>query len=272
MTSAFVPDGREIAEEIYDSLIKEWPDKLRSRTVLGIVVVGEHPVIESFVRIKTRSAERLGVRIERMRLPANATTEEVQGAILALAEHSHGIIVQLPLPAGIFADAVLRSVPKEKDVDAINPATPESERLVLSPVALALAEIFRRGGVRIPGARAVVVGAGRLVGAPSASLLRREGAHVSVFTLTEGSLDDLKEADIVVLGAGKPGLVRPEHLKEGVVLIDAGASEEGGVIRGDADPACAAKASLFTPVPGGIGPIAVAMIFKNLRELATALP
>lgn len=87
-------------------------------------------------------------------------------------------------------------------------------------------------------------------------------------THTHGSLAALKDADIVILGAGEPGLVKPEMLKEGVVLIDAGTSEAGGKLAGDADPACAAVASVFTPVPGGVGPIAVAMIFKNLAQLA----
>jgi methylenetetrahydrofolate dehydrogenase (NADP+)/methenyltetrahydrofolate cyclohydrolase len=86
-------------------------------------------------------------------------------------------------------------------------------------------------------------------------------------TLEEGKMEDLVGADIVVLGTGQPGFIKPEHIKEGVVLIDAGASEMAGVITGDADPACAQKASLFTPVPGGVGPIAVAMIFKNILDL-----
>lgn len=117
------------------------------------------------------------------------------------------------------------------------------------------------------GKKATVVGSGRLVGAPAARLLRELGAEVQVLEKGD-SLDVLKDADIIVLGAGEPGLVKPEHLKEGVVLIDAGTSESNGKVAGDADPACAEKAALFTPVPGGVGPIAVAMIFKNLFALA----
>jgi methylenetetrahydrofolate dehydrogenase (NADP+) / methenyltetrahydrofolate cyclohydrolase len=116
-----------------------------------------------------------------------------------------------------------------------------------------------------------VVGAGRLVGAPAIELLKDLGAEVSVVTDVHGSLLDLKDADIVVLGAGKPALVKPEMLKPGVVLIDAGTSnppQGGSTVVGDADPRCAEVASVFTPVPGGIGPIAVAMLFKNLFALA----
>jgi methylenetetrahydrofolate dehydrogenase (NADP+)/methenyltetrahydrofolate cyclohydrolase len=140
--------------------------------------------------------------------------------------------------------------------------------MALPPVAGAIVEIFVRNGVSASGKKAVVVGAGKLVGTPAAQLLRDLGAHVTVVTHTRGSLEELKDADIVVLGAGEPGLVKPEMLKQGVVLIDAGTSESSGKLAGDADPACAHVASVFTPVPGGVGPIAVAMIFKNLLTLA----
>ena len=140
-------------------------------------------------------------------------------------------------------------------------------RSVLAPVAGAIEEILERSTIDVRGKKCVVVGAGKLVGAPAAYLMRRLGSDVSVVTLESGSLDELKTADIVILGAGNPGFVTPEMIKEGVVLIDAGTSEQGGKVRGDADPACSEKAALFTPVPGGLGPIAVAMIFKNLLDL-----
>ncbi len=121
----------------------------------------------------------------------------------------------------------------------------------------------------IAGKKAVIVGAGKLVGKPSAELLTTLGANITFVTEHAGSLEELKDADIAVLGAGNPGFIKPEMLKPGIVLIDAGTSEAaGGKLMGDADPACANMASVFTPVPGGIGPIAIAMIFKNLFELA----
>ena len=184
-----------------------------------------------------------------------------------LTSQTEAVIVQLPLPPGVNTNEVLATVPNEKDVDALNPNTPEEQRLVHAPVALAVVEILKRSGIEIAGKRTVVIGAGRLVGAPSAWLLRNLGADVSVITLEEGSMEDLKEADIIVSGAGNPGLIKPEHVKEGVALIDAGTSELNKKILGDADPACAEIASVFTPVPGGVGPVAVAMIFRNLLEL-----
>ena len=164
---------------------------------------------------------------------------------------------------------MLSAVPKEKDVDALNPAIPEAERLVHAPVALAAVEILNRANIGIAGTRTVVVGSGRLVGAPSAWLLKSLGADVSVFSLEEGSIEDLKTADIVVSGAGNSGFIKPHHLKKGVAFIDGGTSELNKKITGDASPACAEVASVFTPVPGGVGPVAVAMIFRNLLTLVS---
>jgi len=193
--------------------------------------------------------------------------KEIIDATDTLNENADAVIVQLPLPKGISTNNVLAAVPNEKDVDALNPTIPEEKRLVHAPVALAAVEILERSGIEIKGKRAVVVGAGRLVGAPSAWLLRHLGANVSVFSLEEGTINALKDADIIVSGAGNPGFIKPEHIKDGVALIDGGTSELKKKIAGDADPACAGKAKVFTPVPGGVGPVAVAMIFRNLLEL-----
>lgn len=258
-------DGNVIAEDLYHCI----RDRSRGREIrLGIVVGSDDPVIESFVRIKSRAAEGIGVHLLRQRLPEGADTALAVETVVALASHVDGLIVQLPLPASIDTDAVLSAIPPEKDVDGINPTVAEDARPVRAPVARAVAEIVGRAHADMDGKRAVVVGQGRLVGKPVAAMLHEWGAVVSIFSLESGSINDLKEADIVVSGAGTPGLIRPEHLKDGVILIDAGASEQSGTIRGDADPACERVASVFTPVPGGVGPIAVAMIFSNLFDLA----
>ena len=259
-------DGKAIAEEIYAELAPKYAALARPAK-LGIVVVGANAVIESFVKIKTRSAERLGIEMMRINVSDKSDAGKIEQAINRLLNAADAVIVQLPLPPHIDTNQTLAMVPNEKDVDALNPTIPEEKRLVHAPVALAAVEILERSGMVIPGSRAVVVGAGRLVGAPSAWLLRSLGATVSVFSLEEGSIEDLKEADIIVSGAGSPGMIRPEHVKNGVALIDAGTSELNKRIAGDADPACAEKCSVFTPVPGGVGPIAVAMIFKNLFTL-----
>ncbi|PIR82739.1 hypothetical protein COU20_00995 [Candidatus Kaiserbacteria bacterium CG10_big_fil_rev_8_21_14_0_10_59_10] len=264
-----IVDGRAIAEDIYAELEAACGKVLRQAR-LGIVVCGDDPVIHSFVRIKERSASRLGVEVVREDVPRSATTDDLIAATKRVAGAAEAVIVQLPLPPHVDTEAALRAIPKEKDADAINPALSEEERLVHAPVALAILEILRRSNVEIRGKRTVVVGKGRLVGTPAALLLRRHGTHVKVVTRSEGSLDDISDADIVVLGAGNPGFVTPQMIKKDAAIIDAGTSESGGKVVGDADPACAEKAALFTPVPGGVGPVAVAMIFKNLCALAEA--
>lgn len=254
-------DGKAIAESVYaDLAIKR--EGMTHAIKLGIIVGTNDPVIESFIRIKTRAATRLEVEIVRTEIPpVAATTSDVVAALAQLADRVDGIIVQLPLPAQIDTDAVLAAIPSEKDVDGIS-ASP----IVRSPVAEAIAEILRREHVVVRGKQAVVVGAGRLVGQPCATLLKELGAQVTIINKGE-SLDVLKDADIVILGAGESGFVKPDMIKGGAVLIDAGTSEAGGKIAGDADPECANVVSVFTPVPGGVGPIAVAMIFRNLFTL-----
>jgi len=258
-----IVDGKAIAEDIYSELK---PFFAQRQAKLGIVVAGKNPVIESFVRIKTRAAAHLGIEVRRVDLPAAASTADGIEAVQKLAQECNALIAQLPMPKQIDVNAVLSSIPATRDVDALNPRH-SGERLVEAPVALAVMEILGRNAIDSKGKRVVVVGAGMLVGAPAAALLRKAGANVSMVTLEEGSIRDLKEADIIVSGAGKPGLIKPEHLKAGVVLIDAGTSEQGGKVVGDADPACDTVASLMTPVPGGVGPVAVAIIFKNLQQL-----
>ncbi len=263
-----IVDGRAIADDILAGVTERRVKSERTPT-LGIVVAAGDPVIESFVRIKERLANELHIRLVRRDIPEDTT--EAAMAIVREMKYDpsiDGIIVQLPMPHGVDINAVLSEVPMEKDVDGINPFTRESERVVRAPVAAAIQEILTRHTVSVEGKRVVVVGAGRLVGLPTAALLRELGGNVSLFTLNEGHIEDLKDADVVVLGAGQPHFIKPDQLKRGVVLLDAGTSESAGVIQGDADPACANIASLFTPVPGGIGPIAVAIIFKNLLELS----
>jgi methylenetetrahydrofolate dehydrogenase (NADP+)/methenyltetrahydrofolate cyclohydrolase len=258
-----IVDGKKIAAEIIDALLAQRGD-LPPDLKLGVLMGAEDAASASFVKIKERVAEKLGVEVVRELLSDIHHTSDALGALARLNEVCAGIIVQMPLPQQINLADVLGSLSPEKDVDAVT----EGTHTVQPPVAGAVSEVFTRYAVSAKGKRAVVVGAGKLVGAPVAELLRDLGADVHVVTRSEGNLLDLKTADIVVLGAGEPGIVMPEMLKPGVVLIDAGTSEASGRLAGDATPECAEIASVFTPVPGGIGPIAVAMIFKNLFTLA----
>lgn len=227
-----------MAEEIIASL----GGSLRGKT-LGMVVNAGDPATESFVKIKERLAERLGVKVVRGELEDLLACD--------------GVLVQLPHPD---AGVLMQQIPPEQDVDALG-LHPE----VVAPVALAVKEVLDRHAPA--GKKATVIGEGKLVGKPVVAMLRQQGYSVSVVSLETGSLSELKDADVVVSGAGSPYLIKPEMLKPGVVLIDAGTSESQGKVVGDCDPACADVASVMTPVPGGIGPIAVAMLFKNLDML-----
>jgi methylenetetrahydrofolate dehydrogenase (NADP+) / methenyltetrahydrofolate cyclohydrolase len=183
------------------------------------------------------------------------------------------IIVQLPLPEGFDTAKILSAIPTEKDADVLSGVSYEKfergdEGAIVPPVAGAVGEILVREKVEAQGKRAVVVGQGKLVGRPVLALLRRMGADaVTVLRDTPSPETILREADIIVSGVGQAHFITPEMIKDGVVLIDAGTSESNGSIAGDFHPDCAAKASVFTPVPGGVGPIAVAMLFKNVLQL-----
>jgi methylenetetrahydrofolate dehydrogenase (NADP+)/methenyltetrahydrofolate cyclohydrolase len=180
---------------------------------------------------------------------------------------TNGIIVQLPFPPHIDVDTVLSVIPKSYDVDVAWYDGSSDE--VLPPVVGAIAEIARVHDVLFATQNVVVVGKGKLVGAPALIWTQKQGAHVSVIDReTADPKTMIGDADILILGAGKPGLIMKDDVKEGVLIFDAGTSEDGGVLKGDADLSCAEKASLFTPVPGGIGPITIAVLLRNLITLA----
>lgn len=266
-----IVDGNSIAEALVVSL-KERCGTQPPR--LAIIACDPTFATKRFLAIKEACAARIGVPLALEELPAESTTDDLIRAVKVRAADSDGVIVQLPLPAHIDTAAVLAALPQEKDVDGIGSdavaALEGGDALVLPPVVGAIREIAQYYGVSFEGKRVAVVGDGRLVGRPAALWCRAQGA--SVTTLTKETPDiaaHLLEADILILGTGVPGLVTPEMVRDGVVIFDAGTSEEGGRLVGDADPACAEKASLFTPVPGGIGPVAVAVIFANVVELAS---
>jgi methylenetetrahydrofolate dehydrogenase (NADP+)/methenyltetrahydrofolate cyclohydrolase len=234
---------------------------------LGVLVGKKDPVIEQFVRVKSRVGRSLSVEIMRTDIPEGSTTDDALTLLRSMSQETDAVIVQLPLIDSLDTDTLLGHIPAESDADAMNPRVDAWHHIVNAPVALAVAEILQRSSVPIDGARVVVVGNGRLVGAPCAAYLQSLGAAVKIITREEGSFKELKHADILVLGAGSPGLITPDMIKEGCAVIDAGTSEQGGSIKGDAAPECAEKAAVFTPVPGGVGPVAVAMLFKNVLDL-----
>lgn len=267
-------DGKQLAQHVEERIARSLVGAARIPT-LAIVVVGDDPVIESFVRIKKRVAGRLGIPVLEKRFASDITGEALVQEVLRCAEDVDvdGIVVQLPLPSVIDVDAVLRAIPVAKDVDVLSREAiamfAQGDAPVLPPVAGAVQEILEHLKVNISGEDVLVLGFGRLVGVPVSILFRHNGAHVTVI---DKEIPDLathtREARVIVSGVGKPGLLTPEMLTPQCILIDAGTSESGGKVVGDADSRCADVAFACTPVPGGVGPIAVVMLFKNLCVLA----
>lgn len=264
-----IVDGKAVAQVLYEALQKE--REQFGEVTLGHLVTEMSPVTMSYARIKERGAEKLGIKMIRTELPDGATTADALAAIQKLVDTCDGVIPQLPIVPGIDAAAVINAVPKEKDVDVLSDAAiaefEKGEWPAIPPVPAALKYILEHHEISIKGANVVVIGQGRLVGKPAAVLFKRAGADVHCVVKGDDVSTATREADIILSGAGVPGLIKPDMVKEGVAIVDAGTSESGGKVVGDADPACAEKALLFTPVPGGVGPVAIAHIYVNLFAL-----
>lgn len=270
-------DGKTIREEMKDALaVKIRAISPEDRPALFIVMAGANAVTENFVSIKKRFAEAVGISVEEKVFDETATTASLVRAvedIVALGKKS-GIVVQLPLPREVDTQAVLNAVPSRYDIDVLNE---ESMRLfregnlpISPPVVGAIREILERNSIFLHGKKVAILGQGRLVGIPVAAWFRRMEADVAVFDSAHPPAhEDVRSADIIVSGIGKPGFITPDMVHDGAIVLDAGTSEAGGKIVGDANPSVAGKCALFTPVPGGIGPVTVAILLQNLLTLAT---
>jgi methylenetetrahydrofolate dehydrogenase (NADP+)/methenyltetrahydrofolate cyclohydrolase len=258
-------DGRAIAADILASA-RESIAVLGRELVVRAVVMQPNTATESYLRMKSTRAVDAGMRVEIVRVSDHATTEEVISAVLAPG--ADAVIVQLPLPASVDTYKILNQIPLSKDADVLSAKAHEEFEsnepdTLLPPVVAAIKEVLERTNTSIKGKSVTVIGYGHLVGEPACKWANSNGAFVSRINKGD-SLAELKNADIVISGAGSPHLITRELVKEGVVLIDAGTSESNGAIAGDAHPDCASVARVFTPVPGGMGPIAVACLFQNV--------
>lgn len=263
-------DGKAIAADIARETKERLAREGRALTVRA-VVVRPTAATESYLKIKETSAQDAGMRLEVARVADTATDADVIAAVQAPG--ADAVIVQLPLPESFDTARILNTIPIEADADVLSDAAyarfaAGEEEAPIPPVADAVDEILRRCHVDVAGKNAVVVGVGKLVGKPCAALLSVRGAHVTIVRRsTEDKEAIFKDADIIVSGAGTPNFITSDMVKEGAVLIDAGTSGVAGGVAGDFDPGCADNASVFTPVPGGVGPVAVACLFKNAARL-----
>ncbi len=279
---AQILDGKALAQKVRKGLeaeVKELEARLRRPPCLAVLLVGDDPASAIYVRNKDKAAAEIGMRSEIVRLPASATQAEVLAAVDRLNEDPtvDGFIVQMPLPKGIDAQAVLMRVAPHKDADGLHPtnlgklaAGIPGPRSCTPSGAMRLLDEAK---VELAGARAVVIGRSEIVGKPMALMLLQRHATVTIcHSRTRDLAEEVRRAEVVVAAVGKAKLVQGDWIAPGAVVIDVGINRGAdGKMVGDVDFEAAAKqARAITPVPGGVGPMTVAMLLVNTCELARA--
>ncbi len=272
-------DGKKISTEIKDELrvTVEELKKQGVETCLAVIQVGDDPASSIYVRNKKRACAYVGIESLSYELPEETTEDELVKLVKELNENDnvHGILVQLPLPKHINADTIIRTISPDKDVDGFHPESVGrlciGEPGFVSCTPAGIIQLLKRSGIEIEGKECVVVGRSNIVGKPMSILLLRENGTV---TITHSRTKDLKEvtgrADILVVAIGKPKFITADYVKEGAVVIDVGMHRnEENKLCGDVDfDDVKDKVSAITPVPGGVGPMTIAMLMYNCVEAA----
>ena len=250
--------GKPVAEKIYQSL------NIKGRLTMAVVLVGEDPASLAYVHAKEKQAARLDIEYKLFHLPGIASEKKVLELIENLNKNKYinGIIVQLPVPEGFDTDKVLSAIASDKDIDGFY------SQKFSSPTAKAILEILRFYDIDIKNKKVVIVGYGRLVGKSLAEMLKKEGIQPIICTSNSDIASETIDADIIISATGIPHLIKPAMVSEKAVVIDAGTAESHGKIRGDVDPKIYEKVKAYTPTPGGVGPVTVACLMRNLVEAA----
>ncbi len=272
-------DGKKISQEIKDEL-KEKVAELKEQGIsicLAVIQVGNNPASTVYVGNKKKACAYIGIESLAYELPEETTEEELLNLVRELNEKKevNGILVQLPLPKHIDEDKVIKTISPEKDVDGFHPqsvgALSIGQKGFVSCTPAGIIELLKRSGIEIAGRECVVVGRSNIVGKPMALLLLRENGTV---TVCHSRTKDLKEvtrrADILIVAIGKAKFVDADYIKDGAVVIDVGMDrDENGKLCGDVDfESAEKKAAAITPVPGGVGPMTIAMLMHNCVESA----
>ena len=287
---ASIIDGKAIARQMQDEMKTNVDELVRKGVTprLEVVLVGDDPASHVYVRNKERACEKVGVETSTHRLPAAETTQEqLLGLIDSFNRDPkiHGILVQLPLPGHIDEGAVLNAIDPDKDVDGFHPIN-VGRMVVGEPGFLpctphGIQQLIVRSGIETKGKHVVVVGRSNIVGKPVANILlqKKEGAN-AVVTVVHTAAPDMtvftKQADILIVAAGRPEMITGDMVKDGVVVIDVGMNrvedatkEKGYRLTGDVDfDSVSKKASWITPVPGGVGPMTITMLLHNTIQSA----
>lgn len=268
-------DGKKIAERMLAELKVQATD-MAKKPRLAVVVAGEDPVIASFISQKKKAADAISAEVRVYPFPAEITTNELRKRISEIVHEkkNSAVIIQLPLPPHINKQYILNAIPPEKDADVLSAraigAFATGKSAVLPPVAGAVNALFEEYKINYRAMSIAVVGVGALVGRPVALWLMGDGAGFTIITESTAHPEEImREADIIISGIGKPRFIIGEMIKKGAIVIDAGTSESEGEIAGDVDAdSVAGKAGALAPVPGGVGPMTVAILLKNLFTLA----
>ena len=274
--SAQLMDGKTLAAQ-KKAAIRAEVERLARTPGLAVVLVGENPASQIYVRGKARDCEECGIRCMDFRLPAQTTESKLLTLIAELNGRADvdGILVQLPLPEGIRERRVLEAIAPEKDVDAFHPENVgrlvQGQARYLPCTPAGVMELLRAAGVDPAGRRAVIVGRSNIVGKPMALLLLQADATVTVcHSRTPDLADECRRADILISAVGRRGLITADMIKPGAAVVDIAMNrDEDGKLCGDVDFAAAcAVAAHITPVPGGVGPMTRAMLMENTLRAA----
>lgn len=286
--SATIIDGKAIAAELRRQVAQGVQELVASggpTPGLATVLVGENPASETYVRMKRKACAELGIESFGHELSADASQEQVEGLVAELNQDArvHGILVQLPLPAGLDEEAVLKAISIEKDVDGFHPinigrlAQKGREPLFVPCTPAGCIVLLKEAGAKLEGARAVVVGRSNIVGMPAALLLVKENATVTIcHSRTKDLPGTCRAADILIAAIGQPEMIRGDWIKPGAYVIDVGVNrvddpgtEKGYKLVGDVAFAEAVQvAGAITPVPGGVGPMTIAGLLRNTLRAA----
>ena len=270
-------DGKAISQQIKDE-VKDKVTKLKAQgkePALAVILVGNDPASTVYVGNKKKACEYTGIRSESFELPEKTTQQELLQLIDELngREDIHGILVQLPLPSQIEEKAVIDAISPDKDVDGFHPVSVGrlsiGEKGFLPCTPAGVIELLKRSNVQIAGKHCVVIGRSNIVGKPMALLMLRENATVTIcHSKTENLKEICKSADILIAAVGRPKMIDRSYVKEGAVVIDVGIHRlEGKKLCGDVDfEDVKDVVSAITPVPGGVGPMTIAMLMKNCAD------
>ncbi len=267
--------GKKIADKELKKLKNDFSIILKKQDInLAVFWIGNNPVIESFIKIKKKVANEIGINFLTFNYPKNITEEEIIKEIRKNNKKIDGLIIQLPLPDNLSKEKIFKEIDKRKDVDLLNPENIELFKKKITnlypPVVWAVKKIIEENNFNLKDKNIVILGKGKLTGEPLSFWFDSIKINYKIITKKTNKKEKskiLKKADLIISGTGVSNLIKKEDISENAFLIDMGTSDEKGKIIGDIDKNCLEKTPFFSQTPGGVGPLTVIAIYKNLYNL-----